>query len=68
MKRIIHKARGRENLLHIETPLGIVNITVGLTASDGADVDSIEILPDDGIMVAPTVCNVRLIKPEEKGG
>ena len=32
--------------LHIETPLGIVNIRVGLTDMYGRSVDSIELIPD----------------------
>lgn len=36
----------RKGKLHIETPLGIVNITVGLTDSRGARVDSIAVTPN----------------------
>lgn len=35
------------DLLHVETPLGIVNIRAGLTDSLGRRVDSIETLPND---------------------
>ena len=34
-------------LLHVETPLGIVNIRAGLTDGKGQRVDSIEILPNN---------------------
>jgi hypothetical protein len=32
--------------LHVETPLGIVNITVGLTDSRGRRVDAVQVIPD----------------------
>jgi hypothetical protein len=32
--------------LHVKTPLGIVNITVGLIDSRGRRVDSVQIIPD----------------------
>jgi hypothetical protein len=38
---------GRARLIHIETPLGIINIRPGLTDAKGRKVDSIEIIPDD---------------------
>lgn len=41
-KRIIHN----EGLLHVETPLGIVDIRVGLHDGLSGSVDSIEIIPD----------------------
>ena len=40
MKTITH----RDGLLHVETPLGIVNIRVGLHDAKGRRVDSIEVL------------------------
>jgi hypothetical protein len=41
MKRLSH----RKGLLHIETPLGIVNITVGLVDRHGRWVESIQVIP-----------------------
>jgi hypothetical protein len=37
----------RNGMLHVETPLGIVNITVGLHDSNGKRVDSIEVIPSN---------------------
>jgi hypothetical protein len=39
--------RSRDPLLHIETPLGIINIRVGLYDSQGRRVESIEVLPNN---------------------
>ena len=36
-----------KGLLHVETPLGIVNIRVGLNDFNGRKVESIEVLPND---------------------
>ncbi len=47
-------------LLHVETPLGIINILVGLTNHRGQPVDSIMILPDAGVRRAG-LANTRLI-------
>ncbi|KKN74115.1 hypothetical protein LCGC14_0394550 [marine sediment metagenome] len=44
MRRMRHKEPGK--VLHIETPLGIVNIRVGLRDLKGRAVDSIQIIPD----------------------
>lgn len=35
----------RKGLLHVETPLGIVNIYVGLTDRRGRKVETIEMIP-----------------------
>lgn len=43
LKRISHK----KGTLHVETHLGIINITVGLTDVHGQSVEAIEVLPDD---------------------
>jgi hypothetical protein len=43
MRTIVH----RRGCLHVETPLGIVNIRVGLSDRRGRLVDSIEVIPDD---------------------
>jgi len=42
MRAIVH----RRGCLHVETPLGIVNIRVGLADRRGRLVDSIEVIPD----------------------
>ena len=42
MKTISLKA----GTLHVETPLGIVNVRVGLTDAHGRRVDSIAVIPD----------------------
>lgn len=49
MKTISHHINKRNpdnNLLHIETEGCIVNIRIGLTNSEGKNVTSVEILPD----------------------
>lgn len=61
-KRIIHK----KGLLHIETPLGIVNVRVGLKDMQGYPVDSVEVIPDqvrdDNLTVGRDgLANTRLI-------
>lgn len=45
MRRITHYGK-RDNLLHVETPLGIVNIRVGLRNAKGQRVESIELVPN----------------------
>lgn len=47
-------------LLHLETPLGIINIRPGLRNVDDHPVDSIEILPSNGIDIDGYI-NTRLI-------
>jgi len=47
MKTIRHTSRSRDNLLHVETDLGIVNIRVGLTDAQGRRVEAITILQDE---------------------
>ena len=39
----------KSGMLHVETPLGIVNITVGLTDMNGRRVDSVQVIPDRAI-------------------
>ena len=57
---------------HIETPLGIVNISTGLSDIKGRQVDSIQIIPDKhigekAIMRKPNrAANVRLVKALKK--
>lgn len=46
MKRVVHSARSRDRMLHVETEGGIVNITVGLTDREGRPVTSVEVIPD----------------------
>lgn len=47
-------------VLHLETPLGIINIRPGPQNVDDYPVDSIEILPDEGIEIDGHI-NTRLI-------
>lgn len=56
----------RDGVFHIETPLGIVNIRPNLEDRFGRQIDSIEIMADQGIHADPKVHNVRLIKPLKK--
>jgi hypothetical protein len=37
----------KDGLLHVETPLGVINIRVGLTDSTGRRVDSVTVTPDE---------------------
>lgn len=67
MKRISHTSRSRDNLLHIETDLGIVNIRTGLyDAINDCPVESIEIIPDKYAGETPVTVDgsrhIRLIK------
>ena len=56
------------DILHIETPNGIVNIRCGLRDLRGRNVDSIEIIPDDRyvgehkVVTVPKIGNVRMIR------
>lgn len=58
----------RSGLLHVETPLGIVNITAGLADRKGRAVDSIEVLPTAGAgelkVVRRGLANTRFIQLE----
>lgn len=62
MKSMSH----RQGLLHIETPLGIVNITVGLSDLKGRRVESIEVIPTNGAgekrVIRSGYGNTRLIE------
>lgn len=42
-----NEANRSDNLLHIETPLGIVNIRIGLHDGQGRPVESIEVIPNE---------------------
>jgi hypothetical protein len=37
----------KNGLLHVETPLGVINIRVGLMDSAGRRVDSVTVTPDE---------------------
>ena len=62
MKTVSH----RKGILHVETPLGIVNITVGLSDRSGHRVESIEVLPScyagEPKVTRIGMCNTRLIE------
>lgn len=45
MKRVAALKRG--TVVHVETPLGIVNIRVGLRDAKGRAVDAVEIIPSN---------------------
>jgi len=58
----------RDGVLHVETPLGIVNIRPSLRDLEGKPVDSIEIIPDEGVTIDPPEVkgNIRLVKEANK--
>lgn len=62
MKRVSHK----KGILHVETALGIINIHVGLTDSEGRSVERVEIIPDR-FMGEQTVVRVgdRLVRSKD---
>jgi hypothetical protein len=66
MKSLSH----RKGLLHIETPLGIVNITLGLHDRRGRAVESIEVIPNryagEQKVVRSGYANTRLIQLKRK--
>lgn len=53
-------------LLHVETPNGIVNIRAGLSDRIGRDVDSIEVIPSNYAgepkVIRTGLANTRLIR------
>ena len=66
MKTISLTSKSKDHLLHIETDLGIINIRVGLTDTNGQRVESVEIIPN-GYAGEPPVTvdgykNTRLIE------
>ena len=67
MKRIVAGRAG----VHVETPLGIVNIRVGLVDRRGRDVDSIEVIPNqyagEPKVVRRGYCNTRLVRLKGRG-
>jgi hypothetical protein len=56
-----YSSRTKNKILHIETPLGIINITTGLSDNEGNEVVSIELLADDGVALDGHINN-RFIK------
>jgi hypothetical protein len=53
-------------LLHVETPNGIVNVRAGLSDHLGREVDSVEVLPDrytgERKVVVRGLSNTRLVR------
>ena len=47
MRRLIFTNPKREKLLHVEVPLGIVNIRIGEVDHVGREVNTIELVPDN---------------------
>lgn len=45
MKRVAALKSG--TVVHVETPLGIINIRVGLSDANGRSVDAVEIIPSN---------------------
>ena len=56
----------RRGLLHVETPLGIVNISVGLHDRKDREVESVEVLPSNAAgekkVIRRGYANTRLIR------
>ncbi len=46
MRTVVMSERGK-SLLHVETPLGIVNIRIGLHDAEGRRVNAVEIIPNE---------------------
>lgn len=73
MKTIRRTNPKRTEILHVETPLGIINIQIGLTDFRGRPVVSVQVSPDD-FAGAPKVVrrgysNTRLVQLKTvKGG
>lgn len=76
MKSIVHSAKARDRVLHIETDGCIVNIRVGLIDREGHRVTSVEIIPDDEsrspdhegrFWHLDGTINNRIIREHEKG-
>ena len=55
----------RDNYIHIETDLGIINIWPGLWNNDGDQVTSISVVPDTGVIFDDKT--MRFIKKCEGG-
>lgn len=49
MRRDFKTVNLKHGMLHVETPLGIVNIMVGLSDSEGRRVNAIQVIPDESI-------------------
>ena len=69
MKSITHTNKSGDRTLHIETELGIINITIGLYDTKGRRVESIEVLPSSGEkkIIRRGYANTRLIELKTKG-
>ena len=68
MKRL-KTIRRRAGTLIVETPLGLVNITVGLRDVNGRRVDSISVSPNDaGIRLVQGRSNMHLVELTKEGG
>ena len=69
MKIISFYNRSKENILHIETELGIINIRKGLTDLEGNRVISVETIPSnnigDPIVQLKGYGNTRLVETKE---
>lgn len=73
MKRISFGCKNKsDNILHIETELGIINVYVNLHDLEGRLVESVEIYPDNGVKINDggekemDYLRVRLIKYKER--
>jgi len=66
MPREFKSLSHRKGCLHIETPLGIVNITVGLSDMKGRRVDAVVVIPTAGAgepkVIRRGYCKTRLIE------
>lgn len=51
-------------IIHIETDLGIVNIYLGLHNTFGQRVESVEVIPDDGVECPDGAIAVRMVEKE----
>ena len=49
MKTVVMRDRGTTDALHVETPLGIVNIFSGFSDLKGRNVVAVEIIPSNRI-------------------
>jgi hypothetical protein len=64
VERIKRVNVGRARIVHVETELGIVNIYVGLTDRLGREVETVEMIPDQGVRVVDR----RFVKELEREG
>lgn len=70
-KHELKRIRHRYGILHVETPLGIVNIRAGLTDRHGRAVESIEFIPNtyagEPKVVRRGYANTRLVQLKRRG-